>query len=35
MENIIFYEQINLFLENKDHKNPRLAYTYTRIRTQV
>ena len=26
MENITFYEQINLFLENKGQGNPRLAY---------
>jgi len=26
MENIIFYEQINLFLEKKGQRNPRFAY---------
>ena len=27
MENITFYEQINLILENKGHENPRPVYT--------
>ena len=30
MENIIFYEQINLFLENKDHKTLGL-HTHTHV----
>ena len=35
MKNIIFYEQINLFLETKGHRNPRHAYAYMRLCTQV
>ena len=35
MENITFYEQINLFLENKGQGNPRPVYAYTRMRTQA
>ena len=31
MKNITFYEQINIFLENKGHGNPRPTYAYTRM----
>ena len=30
-----FMNKIKLFLENKDHENPRAAYAYTRMRTQA
>ena len=34
MENTTFYEQINLFLENKGQGNPQLVYAYMRMHTQ-
>ena len=35
MENLTFYKQINLFLENKGQRNPRSTYIGKDLRTQA